>query len=212
MYIQITTNCNMSCAHCGFSCSPRKKDFMTMDAFEATMSFVYEYGMSVSIGGGEPTCHPRFWDMLYCAISEVEEDSVVWLATNGKKTKDALRLARLAARGVISCDLSQDIYHEPIDPVVVRAFSGKERTSGLSIRNTSRHGDVIYAGRSKKIAGARKDICICSDLFVDPFGDVYSCGCKKHRFGNVLKPGLNMGEIDEWFELRNASSGDCVFR
>jgi len=94
MYIQITDHCNMTCAHCGYSCSPRKKNFMTMDVFKAAVKYDPNY---ISIGGGEPTTHPLFWDMLVHAIVE-SDDVLPWLATNGKRTEDALRLAKLAKR------------------------------------------------------------------------------------------------------------------
>ena len=78
----------------------------------------------LAIGGGEPTVHPKFWELLGLALGYCEN---VWLATNGKKTDTALRLARLAARGVLGVDLSLDDWHESIDNAVVKAYTIVER-------------------------------------------------------------------------------------
>jgi len=43
MYIQITDHCNMSCGHCGFSCSSRKKNFMPVEIFKKALSFADSY-------------------------------------------------------------------------------------------------------------------------------------------------------------------------
>ena len=50
MYIQITTRCNMSCAHCGMNCTQEGED-MTME----TLKKVLNLGLSDSyiIGGVE---------------------------------------------------------------------------------------------------------------------------------------------------------------
>ena len=42
MYIQIADHCNMKCAHCAFSCGPRKKNFMTTEVFiDATLAQIF---------------------------------------------------------------------------------------------------------------------------------------------------------------------------
>jgi len=98
MYIQITTRCNMHCAHCGMSCTAQGED-MSLQTFRQALEYSED---TVAIGGGEPTIHPLFWQ---------------------KMTETALALAGLAKRGIIGCDLSQDDYHEPVDPRVVEAFT-----------------------------------------------------------------------------------------
>ena len=64
MYLQITTNCDMECAHCGFSCGPEKRRYMTMEVFEAAMKIASNRCEYITIGGGEPTNHSLFFDFL----------------------------------------------------------------------------------------------------------------------------------------------------
>ena len=189
MYLQITTKCNMNCGHCGFSCTAQGEN-MSIATFKRAVKLANHYGDTISIGGGEPTVHPKFWDMLGWAITHTDcEDNKTWLATNGKKTQDAIRLASLAKSGVISCDLSQDPYHETIDERVIRAFNVREndrlRDMGINdhrgVRNTS--NSLINAGR----CDWGEDMCICEDIFVKPNGDIHQCGCADSpKIGNVL--------------------------
>ena len=68
---------------------------MDFDTFKKCLEWGEDY---ISLGGGEPTIHPDFEKFLLTAISECE---YVWLATNGKHTRRALLLAKLARSGVI---------------------------------------------------------------------------------------------------------------
>jgi len=116
---------------------------------------------------------------------------------------------------VISCELSLDCYHESIDLCVEEAFAPSKykeiHVGSIGIRNTQKHSkNVIYAGRAKKIYGADKSICICEDLVVAPNGDVYSCGCKKHKFGNVVEDGL-YDKINEWTDDIGVGIGECIY-
>lgn len=186
MYIQITTRCNMNCEHCGFDCSEAGED-MSLETFRKAIQWEEE---SLSIGGGEPTLHPLFWQFIGEALAVSD---YVWLATNGKETKTALVLAKLAKRGVLACELSRDDYHEDIDPEVVEAFTRERKlTNGLNgyhqdrlndqrgIRNVSGH--EINAGRCDfGVEG-----CLCEDILCTPGGDIFACGCEDSpQFGTI---------------------------
>ena len=88
MYLQITSKCNMSCAHCCYSCSMRGKhaDYNTVVDM---ISFARDYTEMISIGGGEPTLHPRFFDILKHCLTDFD---YVWMATNGSQTEIMRRL------------------------------------------------------------------------------------------------------------------------
>lgn len=187
-YVQVTTRCNMQCLHCCYSCTTRGKD-MSLEVFEAALKLDEE---SMSIGGGEPTVHPLFWQFFGLAIAHVE---YVWMATNGKETKTALSLARLAKKGVLSVELSQDEWHEKVDPRVVEAFT---RPLHQHPSYSSGHDDlrgirsvqaVSNAGRAKKNQIATDfEGCCCEDLFIRPDGSIHQCGCPNSpRLGHVLE-------------------------
>lgn len=194
MYLQITERCNMTCAHCAMSATREGRN-MPMRTFYAALR-VLQPGV-ISIGGGEPTLHPRFWEILMESKSYMEfeqGDGSIWLATNGSRTKIALALASLAKSGAIGCALSQDRYHDPIDPRVVKAFTvdREQRADNdcREIRNVD--GKEIYAGRCDF---GTTDRCVCPGLVVRPDGKVYSCGCNDAvYFGNVHDTTLNIPE------------------
>lgn len=215
MYVQITDHCNMSCAHCGFSCGPRKKNFMSIDLFEKTIKMLdCEY---ITIGGGEPTLHPDFWAIVAISLGACDG---VWLATNGSQTETTLRLASLAKKGILGCALSQDRYHEAINPRVVKAFSNIDRGYSMSgsdlrkIRNV--YGHIVKAGRAARTAVWTQEVgCICPDIFVDPLGSIFSCGCKKLLLGNVVdgwnEVGVKYNARYEDSRWDNIDTGECLF-
>ena len=189
VYLQITTRCNMKCAHCGFSCSARGQDMTEATLYKA-LEFAANRGEELlSIGGGEPTVHPRFWPFLGIIFSFDFEN--VWMATNGKRTMDALALANLANDRNFQVELSQDRYHEPVDDRVVRAFSTTIPSKGVGVRNTSQYGGLINAGRAKANQLGTRDECICPGLMIKPNGDIKPCGCVRAPvLGNVNTGGI----------------------
>ena len=180
MYIQITDHCNMKCAHCAFSCGPKKKRFMTLDTFRGAIEFIGDD--SIAIGGGEPTLHPQFWAFIGYALGSCED---VWLATNGSQTEITVKLANMARRGIIGCDLSIDFYHDQIDDRARKAFSNL-RSSYNDMRAIR---DVSYKvkkrGRAVRTSTWAEEGCACEGIMVDPDGDIFTCGCRKLKIGNV---------------------------
>lgn len=139
----------------------------------------------VTIGGGEPTIHPRFWEFVGYIIGHLYtlEESPIFLITNGKKTRDALKLAQLNnnERQIINTELSQDYYHEEIDERVVRAF-------GKDTRCVNEH--VKRVGRAKNWGDELG--CACDELVIEPDGTIFPCGCrvKDEQMGTVFKPNI----------------------
>jgi len=176
MYIQITTRCNMECPHCCFSCTEEGID-MTLDTFIEACKLAEKFEEPITLGGGEPTIHPNFMEMLGISIvySTITDP---FLVTNGKKTDTAIKLHYLTENEKIYCILSQDLYHESIDEKVVKLFREKKR-----IRNVDER--VLPYGRGKDFGYVDEGDCVCNCLFVDPLGDIYSCGCKEIYYGNV---------------------------
>ncbi len=185
MYIQITTRCNMSCKHCAMRCGKEGED-MSLKTFKAAIKIADQ----ISIGGGEPTLHKNFWQMLTSAIANCE---YVWLATNGSKTETALTLAKMAEKGVIGCALSVDPWHDPIHENVYKAFSYDKKyhpyvknDDQREIRNVQMRYDDMAPWRNPEDGGDESN-CVCEDLFVKPNGDVHVCGCfDSPKLGNVL--------------------------
>jgi len=170
---------------------------MSIETFHNALD---NFDSCIAIGGGEPTLHPLFWQMVMESISRADEG--VWMATNGSITDIALTLASLAKKGILGVALSLDEFHDPIDPKVIEAFYGKPKyninsdpTDLREIRNVS--GKLIKAGRCKD----GKEGCICPDMMVKPNGDVKICGCKNAPI---------IGNVNTGFEIPdNYMYGEC---
>jgi hypothetical protein len=207
MYLQITTRCNMKCKHCCMSATKKGED-MSLETVKAALRESDGY---VTIGGGEPTLHPDFYQILCLCIGATEPQST-HIITNGKIKDVALVLAKMAKAGVIGAELSLDKYHEEIDADVVRAFKPANRfgqpyrsndTGELQgIRSVSR---ILARGRGTKVPGA-VDECACDDTLIDPKGDVYLCGCKNVKIGDVFN---GWKRPDEYPDGTYCDSGTC---
>lgn len=166
-YVQITTVCNMSCAHCGYNCK-RKGEHMSLLTFKEAIK--WNRGC-LNIGGGEPTMNPHLMEMIEMALTMPNR---IWMVTNGKKKRLALKLAKLCKdignRKRFECKLSQDPWHEPVSKEVIDAFYDIGE-----IHDVSKGKGPIYGGRWK---GKRRIACQNSNKpFVKPDGRVYQCGC-----------------------------------
>jgi hypothetical protein len=207
MYIQITTRCNMKCAHCCFACTKTGKD-MPMKTYRKAIEIAQERGDTITLGGGEPTLHRHFWEIIGLVLGADCES--LWLATNGSQTKTALALANMARKGVLGVALSQDDYHDPIDPKVIQAFT-KFKTEYSTNDNDYREirnvtGSEIQAGRSKW--GSEK--CACEDLFVKPDGSVHICGCANSpKICSIFDDDIHT-KIETALSVRGLESGECA--
>lgn len=177
MYIQITTRCNMECEHCCMAAIAVGED-MNIETYKKAIL----YDEYITLGGGEPTLHPQFWEFIGLALGFGE---YVWMATNGSITEIALVLAGMAKKGIMGCALSQDAYHDAIDERVIRAFT-KEKPTRLD-KDQREIRDVT----GKEVIGGRCDFgddgrCTCPGIMCKPNGDIIACGCDDAPiFGNI---------------------------
>jgi len=165
---------------------------MSLDTFRAALSLAD----NVTLGGGEPTLHKDFDTMLVESMAMCDEG--VFVVTNGSVTRRALVLASLAydENCKLGAQLSQDIYHDPIDQRVIDAF---ERIPGghwgqqAGVRNTTESHDPQPYGRAIELLGLEEEEierdgtdCMCCDYIVKPNGDIHQCGCPDSPLiGNV---------------------------
>jgi len=165
-----------------------------------TFKNALEYDEYITIGGGEPTLHPKFWEMMGLALGFGE---YVWLATNGSITKTALALARMAKKGMIGCALSQDVYHDEIDYAVVQAFT-KDKKPYYGYGQTNEDYREIRDVTGKEINGGRcgfgeEDNCVCPGLVCKPNGELRACGCDgAPSFGNI---NTQINIPDDWDQM-----------
>lgn len=209
-YWQITDKCNMLCAHCCGSHTMRGKH-ATSEVLRAGYEFIKKAVKDadslddrITIGGGEPTLHPQFWDVMLMAMSIFRvtgEDTGapgVSVVTNGSVEESAVRLANMAENGFISAALSFDDFHEKhkISQKVREAFdtqhppwTRRDKMAGVDFRDLRCGGEIIPIGRAKRTGVGsrhRKNDCICSCLFIKTSGNIHWCGCPKSpKIGDV---------------------------
>lgn len=207
MYLQITTKCNMHCDHCGYSCNKNGKHMDYNTVIDA-IAFCREMNdETIDIGGGEPTLHPRFFDIIkYC----LTDFSFVWLATNGSRTKSMLRLAdiidgndmEIYQENQLAVALSQDCFHNPINPKVSHIWNKKVyeyHSPYYQIKDNSEK--LANQGRAKKNHLTNLKHCLCDILIVKPNGDIKMCGCEKSPIiGDIWK-----GIDEKWERLLSSA-------
>lgn len=183
-YIQVTTRCNMSCDHCGFSCTAVGED-MSMEVFEKVME-VFECDLT-TIGGGEPTLNPKILEMVLIAMAHTNGNGPVFMVTNGSREREALLLAKLAksSKGVFDCWLSMDKFHDPISAEVEYAFMGKYNQLRKISPNGRAKENGIYTAYEYDFPGLN---CFCDEIIIKPNGDMYVCGCNDSpKIGNIMQ-------------------------
>lgn len=193
-YLQITTVCNMSCAHCCMSCGKNYKgQHMDEYTFQKSLDFLKEYSEYITLGGGEPTLHPKFQDFLIRSIAYTQMyniDLAPLIITNGSKTDISLWMLYnmngherdfwdIAQNyGIIyqegnyfDVELSQDRHHDKsiVDDRVIDAF-----THFNQIRNVD--GNEIKTGHWRGNYG-RENVCTCPTWQIKPDGKIFLCGC-----------------------------------
>ncbi len=206
-------------------------------------------GDMVTLGGGEPTMHPRFFDILKRALWSAD---YVWLATNGSQTESMYRLDRIMCgedfpmynddyectceeddpdyfedngcmcwekfndddiitmenNDQLSVALSQDPWHDQIDPNVVDLWMRRN----YEIRNTSlKTGGAIAIGRAKKTGvGWENDTCVCPGTMIRATGKIHACGCKRSPVIGNVRTGIDQ----IWKDALNDSGGyaneECI--
>lgn len=191
MYIQITERCNMKCRHCCMSATAKGRD-MSREVFLLSVKLAGERGDYITLGGGEPTLHPLFFDFVGLALAHGNgEEAGLHVITNGKITETALALSGMARNGILGAELSRDPYHEEIDPRVVSSFDNKRKHSygepSRDLRGIRSVGRILSQGRAKSWG---EEGCACPDLFISPDGSMYGCGCKSVSFGTVFNPDI----------------------
>lgn len=204
MYLRLTSRCNMTCPHCCFAAT-RKGEDMSREVFITALSLAARYGEMITLGGGEPTVHKEFFAFLDKAIEYKRVGSIkggIFIITNGKLKSKAHKLLDMIENedAPIEVELSQDEWHDPIDPGVVQRFRYWQKARD-SRRNGYYGGDypkagirsvrrIIPVGRAADPARGIWQVdhdlkCACEDVVVDPDGTVWSCGCRIHKLGDV---------------------------
>jgi hypothetical protein len=187
---------------------------MSLATFRKALQLCEDFGCIPFIGGGEPTLHPQFEQMLCEAIPvAAEQGGKLGVITNGGITRRAKMIASLTKAGVIHGELSQDEYHDEIDEDVVNAFVQAGEKLGHfhnAIRDTSagHSRDPLPHGRAVEMLGLNyhdedcledprdEGDCPCPDWMVYPDGTIHQCGCDNSPQVGHVSEGIESPHAD----------------
>lgn len=101
MLFEITQSCNLTCPTCYAGSSPHNKTFMSVERFTQLLDGLLEKGKGdadlIQLSGGEPTIHPKFFDILEVALDRGIKQ--VFVNTNAIKLARRDFAQRLAGYG-----------------------------------------------------------------------------------------------------------------
>lgn len=194
MYIQLTTKCNMTCAHCCMDATEKGED-MSREIFIGVLDMIGNNEHYVTLGGGEPTMHPEFVDFCEYAL-RYRKDINLYIITNGSFEKNIKQIIRWQEvyEDRIGSELSWDSYH---DKTLVKPWVFQHYKALNMLRCTERSTRGVFkVGRAKKNnigtefedADCTDKACACRGMMIKPNGDVHGCGCPDApKLGNVLE-------------------------
>jgi MoaA/NifB/PqqE/SkfB family radical SAM enzyme len=128
------------------------------------------------LGGGEPTLNPDFIPMVEWAVGY---GANIWFVTNGSrvnKMKKIIELQEIYGEDKLGFEVSCDPFHDwKLQNPWLLAYAERKKI----IRNTSDRGELMKAGRAKKLSQdyELQERCGCDDLNILPDGRVRLCGC-----------------------------------
>lgn len=118
MLISITEKCRMGCSHCMDDARPDCENHMTREIFEKAVDFNFEYDLTITITGGEPTEHPQFWEFMDILVGKMESCHAATICTNGMNITDddldKVVALRKKCKGMINFQVSSFKPYYPI--------------------------------------------------------------------------------------------------
>lgn len=200
VYVQGTTVCQMSCAHCCVDYGNGKRGkHMSWDTFIGAVHYTEAYGGEhITLGGGEISLHPKFRQMVQHVVEQTSMK--LFMVTNGGKaingvSKNIRWLIDYMESGLIepdrlSVELSLDQFHDHVEDGQVLAYFTKWRSRRHGYGNYQMVRDVgnrrlMRGGRALKLdlndyewqEECAEAQCICCDHQVYPDGRITGCGC-----------------------------------
>lgn len=107
LFFELTNACDLSCAHCGSSCSPARGTYLPAALVERTLGSV-KRGLGeapfVCLTGGEPLLHPEFFPIA----RRIRECGYLWGVTTNATLIDGAAAREMAACGMTSVAFSLD--------------------------------------------------------------------------------------------------------
>ena len=166
--LHITDLCNEKCGFCVVGSPLAKSDSVVYaDLVRFLVDNVDEGFESVNLHGGEPTIHPRLFELLN--LIKMLEYPQTHIQTNARRLKNAEFTEKLAAHGVTLCIVSMHGATASIQDCLTQTPGGfKETVEG--IRNARKAGIAVSTNTvlTRMNMGQLENLCrLCLDLGVE---------------------------------------------
>ena len=169
---EITTACDLDCPIClGVPQSPGR--FLSVADMEAMAATVLEYAgpdICATLGGGEPTLHPRFFELV--GVLHRAGMNNIWVYTNGRRIARDRPFAKRMADENLYVVLQWDGFRDEIYRVLRGASLLDEKQRALDNLRTS---------------GARLGLCptLVAGINDDQLGQLYRLFAGDQRIGTL---------------------------
>ena len=126
LFFEITNRCNLSCSHCGSSCTSIGESLSAADV-ETTLKSISGDKPAVCLTGGEPMLHPNFFDIANC----VRSMGFLWGMTTNATLIDDAAAERLKYAGMSTVSVSIDGMEQSHDRLRQRQGAWKSALRGI---------------------------------------------------------------------------------
>jgi hypothetical protein len=183
---------------------------MSMEVVHAALQIAHNEKYKIVIGGGEPTLHPQFSEILTATRCANTSGTAIVVKTNGTNEKLSLWLARMDQR-IVTAVLSADQFHDlgAVPESVQREFKLLEiaRNGGKPIK-WRRITVIANQGRARDnglSTHPERRVCLGSGsgLHIFPGGRIYGCTCDDAPFFGSVQ---GIYDIPDWW-----LDGECSF-
>lgn len=129
LFFEITDRCNLSCRHCGSSCTAEGR-LLTTEDIDAVLKSVKAAGVNrptVCLTGGEPMLHPDFYKIAQC----VRDSGFYWGMTTNATLIDDAAAEKLRQAGMSTVSVSLDGMEESHDALRQRKGAWRLALRGI---------------------------------------------------------------------------------
>lgn len=205
MLIEITQRCNLTCPTCYADSSPERDETMSYEAFVALIESLIAKGKGdadvIALSGGEPTIHPRMFDMIEAALDRGFQQ--VYINTNGVKLARPEFADRVAAFGSrVSVYLQFDGFRER----TLKVLRGRDDLQALKMR-------ALAHCESRGIATVPV-MTMTPDVNDDEVGAFLALGSSHRRSVRkvMIQPAMYSGRYENPQRIERATVADVIAR
>lgn len=138
VYVEITSICNLKCIHC-YNDSGKEKNEISIEGFQNILETSIGKDFSLTISGGEPLLHSKFWELIKLAKEKGVSD--ILIITNGTQITE--EIAKKFAEYDISAQISLNGISEDVHDQICGKGSYKKTIKGIEHLINVGHKNIV---------------------------------------------------------------------